>query len=241
MGKHLQKENLPGALLDTSTQGESAIMRDQIIEAALTVLNERGFDGLTMRNIAQKLGIKAASLYWHVRNKQELLTLVADAICAPMQEPDRALSWQNQLETLAHEFRRVLLGYRDAARVLVSSGAPIGPHRLHFAEISLRILLDAGFPRKDAAYAGMLLNEYVTMFVSEETRGASSDAEEEQTSERLSPASRNWAESLTASQYPSIAALADYFAGNDTDERFQFGIQILQAGLTSHHGIAASF
>ena len=65
--------------------------RSQIVQAALDLLDAVGFDGLTMRSLAKKLGVKAASLYWHVHDKQDLLSLLADEICASMREPDRAL------------------------------------------------------------------------------------------------------------------------------------------------------
>ncbi|MGQ0603314.1 MAG: TetR/AcrR family transcriptional regulator C-terminal domain-containing protein, partial [Anaerolineales bacterium] len=147
-------------------QIEPALDQKQIVQAALGLLDEAGFEGLTMRNLAKKLGIKAASLYWHVRGKQDLLNLLAEEICASIREPDRTLLWLNQLEVLGNEYRRVLLAHRDAARVLASSGAPTGPNRLRLTEIVLRTLLDAGFDHKDAVYAGFLLNDYVVMFVS---------------------------------------------------------------------------
>jgi hypothetical protein len=75
-----------------------------------------------MRSLAQKLGIKAASLYWPVRNRQELLSLPADEICRPMREPDRALPWRRQLEAPGHEYRRVLPAHRDEARVPARTG-----------------------------------------------------------------------------------------------------------------------
>src|SRR5436309_13810414 len=93
-----------------------ALDQKQIVQAALALLDEVGFDGLTMRNLAKKLGVQAASLYWHVRSKQDLLSLVAEEICAPMRESDRTLPWREQLEALANEYRRVLLAHRDAAR-----------------------------------------------------------------------------------------------------------------------------
>ena len=55
---------------------EPALDQSQIVQAALALLDEVGFDGLTMRNLAKKLGVQAASLYWHVRNKQDLLSLL---------------------------------------------------------------------------------------------------------------------------------------------------------------------
>src|SRR6266513_913725 len=158
-------------------QVEPALDQNQIVRAALELLDEVGFDGLTMRSLAKKLGVQAASLYWHVRSKQDLLSLLAEEICAPMREPDRTLSWQKQLEAMANEYRRVLLVHRDAARVLASSGGPSGPKRLRLTEIGLRTLLDAGFSHREAAYAGLLLNDFVIMCVLEETQYANAEAE----------------------------------------------------------------
>jgi AcrR family transcriptional regulator len=208
---------------------EPALDRDQIVQAALELLDEVGFDGLTMRNLAKKLGVQAASLYWHVRNKQDLLSLLAEEICESIQEPNRALPWQVQLEAMANEYRRVLLVHRDAAQVLASSGGPSGPHRLRLAEIGLRTLLDAGFSEHDAAYAGMLMNDFVIMSVLEETRLA--DLEAEDTSKGTSAEIQSWVESLPSDEYPSLITLAPYLAHIDGDERFRFGVVLLRTGL----------
>jgi len=93
----------------------------------------------------------------------------------------------------------------------------------------LRTLLDAGFSRKDAAYAGFLMNDFVTTFVLEETRDASGEAANA-TEDSLSEV-RNWIESLPPSDYPSVVALADYLVESNSDERFTFGIEILSKGL----------
>ncbi len=214
---------------DPKPQAEPALDQRQIVQAALGLLDEVGFDGLTMRSLAKKLDIKAASLYWHVRGKQDLLSLLAEEICAPMREPDRTLPWFSQLEVLGHEYRRVLLAHRDTARVLAGSGAVMGPKRLRLTEIMLRTLLDAGFDHKEAAYAGSLLNDYVVMFVSEETQSV--NAEADSASEDSSDSLRNWFEALPPNEYPSLIALADHLMERDVDERFQFGIEILRNGL----------
>ncbi len=219
----------PFKVSDRKLSAEPALDQRQVIRAALSLLDEVGFDGLTMRSLAKKLGIQAASLYWHVRNKQDLLSLLAEEICAPMREPDRTLPWRNQFEGLAHEYRRVLLAHRDAARVLASSGAPTGPNRLRLTELGLRTLLDAGFSHKDAAFAGFLLNDFVIMFVLEETQYGIAEAEGG--SEDAFSSVQNWAEALPPNEYPSVVALVDYLVASDVDERFQFGIEILRNGL----------
>lgn len=210
---------------------EPALDQGQIVQAALELLDEVGFDGLTMRNLAKKLGVQAASLYWHVRNKQDLLSLLAEEICTSIREPDRMLSWQEQLEAMAYEYRQVLLAHRDAAQVLASSGGPSGPERLRLTEIGLRTLLDAGFSEKDAAYAGMLFNDFVIMSVLEETRFANLEAES--TSDDKSSEVQNWVESLPPNEYPSLITLAYYLTNYDGDERFRFGVELLRNGLES--------
>jgi len=210
-------------------QVEPALDQKKIVQAALGLLDEDGFDGLTMRSLAKKLGIKAASLYWHVRGKEELLGLLAEEICAPMGVPDRTLPWQKQLEVLGNEYRRVLLAHRDAARILASSGAPSGPNRLRLTEMVLSILLDAGFSPQDAVYAGSLLNEYVTMFVSGETQYENTETKSDR---KDSPSeAQNWIKALPPTDYPSVVALADHLMKSDADDRFRFGSEILRNGL----------
>ncbi len=219
----------PFRVSDPKPRAEPALDQRQIVQAALDLLDEAGFDGLTMRSLAQKLGVKAASLYWHVRDKQELLGLLAEEICAPMSVPDRALPWLDRLEAFANEYRRVLLAHRDAARVLAGSGAPSGPNRLRLTEIMLRTLLEAGFSHKNAAYAGFLMNDYVTTFVLEETRDASGEIASAPEDSLASV--RNWIEGLPPNDYPSVVALADYLTESNADERFKFCIEILGKGL----------
>ncbi len=202
-----------------------ALDQARILQAALELLEAVGFDGLTMRMLAARLGIQAASLYWHIRSKQELLALMANEICAPMHAPDQSLSWQKQLRVLGVEYRQVLLGRRDAARVLAASGAPSGPNLLRLSEIVLSILLGARFSHRDAAYAGSLVNDYVVMFVLEEIRYAGDSASH-------SPSgSADWLKALPRAQYPSLTALARYLVSFDADERFQFGMEVLIKGL----------
>ena len=100
---------------------------------------------------------------------------------------------------------------------------------MRLTEIGLRTLLDAGFSHRDAAYAGFLLNDFVIMFVLEETQYANAGAEG--ASEDSFSGVQNWVEALPPNEYPSVVALADYLIAPDGDERFRFGIEILRNGL----------
>lgn len=217
-----KKRNL--GFFDAQAVAAPALDQQQIVEAAIALLNESGLDGFSMRRLADRLGIKAASLYWHVQDKDHLLILIGEAICATIGDPDPALSWRERAEWLGNETRRAAKAVRDGAKVLANT-PPIGPNRLRLMNAGFQALLDAGFSPHDAVYAAMLVNDYVTMFVIEESYfyGESSDQ----------TAAADYFASIPADQYPAIAQLAKLTAGlsTDADERFAFGGQVLLDGL----------
>ncbi|MGH2603105.1 MAG: TetR family transcriptional regulator, partial [Dehalococcoidia bacterium] len=138
-------------------QTREPLDRGRLIRAALALLDEVGLDGLSMRRLAERLDVKAASLYWHVQSKEELLDLLADAISGEVPAPPPDLPWRPRLEALAWQYRRVLLSHRDAARIL-SATLPGRPNRLRLVDVTLGALLDGGFAGLDAARAGRLMN-----------------------------------------------------------------------------------
>ena len=141
----------------------------QVVRAAITLLDEVGLDELTMRRLADRLGVKAASLYRHVRNKDELLILLGDAISGEIPLPAGRGTWREQLTEAAWNVRRCLLAHRDAARVLAAT-PPFGPRRLQHIEALMKTLRDAGFSGRDAARAGYHANNFVTEFAADEAR-----------------------------------------------------------------------
>src|SRR5215471_13622158 len=78
----------------------------QVVRAALVLLDEVGLDELTMRRLAERLGVKAASLYRHVRNKDELLALLGDEISAEIPLPRSSGTWREQLTQSAWNVRK---------------------------------------------------------------------------------------------------------------------------------------
>jgi len=198
-----------------------ALDRDELVRAALALLDQVGLDGLSMRHLADQLGIRAATLYWYIRDKHELLSLLGEAICTEIQPPDPTAPWPARLEALMCEYRRVLLAHRDAAHVLAAT-PPAGAARLRLVDISLGALREAGFQGWDATRAGRLLVDYTTGFVQDEyvtaARSASAGAD-------VSPATAD------PREYPNVAALRAYLADPDGETRFRFGLSILLDGL----------
>ena len=207
------------------------LTRDDLVRAGLDVLDEAGFDGLTMRSVAKRLGVQSASLYWHVRDKDELLALIADAICAEIEPPDADQPWIDQLEAMAWEFRRVLHAHRDAALVLANT-PPVGPNRLGLAERMLTVVVQSGIAPGVAAKAGLLFTDYVTNAVIEEGRAqAMTDVLRSEAEGANGQGERGWIESLPADQYPTLVALAADLFDTDAEARFRFGLDVLVAGL----------
>src|ERR1700722_17033921 len=91
----------------------AGLERDVIVAEALLLLDEVGFQGLTLRRLADRLKVKAAALYWHFENKQDLIDAIAERIMVSEYErrksPDMAnLSWRDLLKTVAYTNRDAL-------------------------------------------------------------------------------------------------------------------------------------
>lgn len=97
---------------------EILLDRETVISAAFAALNELGLDRLTMRAVAQRLSVHPPALYWHFRDKAELLTEMA----ATMNRQARAgiedcADWQAWLDAFARGRLRALMSCRDGARL----------------------------------------------------------------------------------------------------------------------------
>jgi len=94
------------------------IGQQQIVAAALELMDEQGLDRLNMRALAQKLGVQASALYWHVGDKGELFSLMAGTFYgqAHRAAPTGA-GWRAWLIGFGRAFRTALLGHRDSARL----------------------------------------------------------------------------------------------------------------------------
>jgi TetR/AcrR family transcriptional regulator, tetracycline repressor protein len=200
----------------------------RVVRAALALLDEVGFDDLTMRRLAERLGVQAASLYRHVRNKDELLALLADEISAEIPLIQHSGTWQEQLAGIARNVRRGLLAHRDAARVLAST-APFGPRRLRHIENLLRVLRDAGLSRRDAAHVAYHCNNFVTEFVADEARFAAMAAGSSR--KKFVAEARKYFKSLPVADFPTVVELADDLTDSDQDGLFQTGVDVWLRGI----------
>lgn len=127
--------------------------RHIVVRAALELLNEVGLEGLTTRRLAEKLGVQGPALYWHFRNKQELIDEMALALLQDsfgrMQPGD---DWAVWLTQGARRLREALLSCRDGARI-ISGFRPRNPHGRMDPSAAFGPMLEAGFVMPDALWA----------------------------------------------------------------------------------------
>jgi AcrR family transcriptional regulator len=198
------------------------LTRDAIVEAALRLLDREGLSGLSMRKLADELAVGAASLYWHVRDKEELLALLLDRIVGEASVPDPdPKNWREQVKDLARENRRLLQSHRDAAQISLGR-IPIGPHSVPVLERNLAVLRAAGLPPRVVALAADMFALFVGGFAFEESMG-SEQADTAQLAEYF--------RSLPPDEFPTLVALADELVEGGPDERFEFAIELLVRGL----------
>ena len=203
------------------------LTRDAIVEAALALLDRDGLAGLSMRRLGQELGAGAASLYWHVRNKEELLSLVLDRIVGEGNPPDpEPTRWQEQVKEMARESRRLLLSHRDAAQISLGR-IPAGPRSMPVLERYLAVLVAAGLPARVIAYAADMFALYVGGFAFEESMQAPPLGDESATTDQLG----DYFRSLPPDEFPTLVSLADDLTAGDADERFEFALELLVQGL----------
>ncbi|MFI7066879.1 TetR/AcrR family transcriptional regulator [Kribbella sp. NPDC050124] len=210
------------------------LTRDRIVDAAMRLMVEQGYDAVSMRKVAQALGTGPASLYAHVANKKELDQLLVDRAARDMKlpedpDPER---WQEQLKDAMREVLRVLRANPGVARAAIGQ-VPLGEQALLSTERILGILKAGNVPDQAAAWAVDLLPLYVTAIAFEETvQGAWAWTKED--IEGFVTGLRTYFESLPPDRYPLTIALAGAMtAGSTGDERFEFGLTVLVAGLAS--------
>jgi AcrR family transcriptional regulator len=197
------------------------LTRDAIVEAALALLERDGLQGLSMRRLAQELGAGAASLYWHVGDKEELLSLMLDRIVgeAELVEPSSE-NWQEQVKEMLRATRRLMLKRRDAAQISLGR-IPAGPNSLPVLERTLAVLAAAGLPARVISYAADMFALYVGGFAYEESMPQQGDP----------AAFGEYLASLPPEQFPTLTALAPDLVAGGAEERFEFAIDLLVRGL----------
>jgi AcrR family transcriptional regulator len=199
-----------------------ALSRDKIVDAALTLMEREGLQGISMRKLAQELDAGAATLYWHVGDKEQLLGLMLDRIVGENEvpEPDPE-NWREQVKDLARATRRLFKSRRDAAQLSMGR-VPSGPNALPVMERYLAVLAAASLPAQVIAYAADMFALYVGAFAYEESMPSPDPERMQAVFSSLSP-----------DEFPLMSGLARELVAGDADARFEWAIELLVRGLES--------
>ncbi|MFC8719022.1 TetR/AcrR family transcriptional regulator C-terminal domain-containing protein [Kitasatospora sp. NPDC057198] len=198
------------------------LSRQQVLDAALGLVDRNGLKGLTMRALGLELGVEAMTLYHYVPHKDALLDgLVEQVFTAATPATDGAADWRTALRTYATALREGLLRH-PAVLPLAASRPAVTPATLDGLEALLRLLTAGGFPLGRALHA---LNSLTVFVVGHAT------AEAAITVGAGEAGGADWLAALEAERYPLLVRAATERAGTDDAERFAFALDALLLGF----------
>jgi AcrR family transcriptional regulator len=208
---------------------------EEVVQAAIALADAEGLAALSVRRVAEALGLSPMSLYTYVPSKAELIDLMLDRVADEIATPD-ATDWRGQLEQLARG--RWNMAQRHPWLMQVGMHRPpLGPHVLAAAESALRAIDGLGLSEAEMDQLTTVIADYV--------RGAIRAALDAREVERLSGMSDEqwWAmnqpllqDLIDPTVYPTILRIgAAYKAGQiappDHDRNFEFGLQRVLDGI----------
>lgn len=198
-------------------------MRDNILRAALDIADEHGVAAVSMRAVAQRVGVSAMSLYPHVASKEALLDGVVDVLLAeqlPTLEPLPAdADWWTRLVAAAQGVRKLAARHPSAFSLLLARPS-VTPDAVRATDMIYRAVLDAGVPDAHVARVERLVSTFVLGFAASEVNGRFSKG-------TLNPRARR--AQLEPSEIPAHYRLAEHLDRPvDWDAEFEADLQDLR-------------
>lgn len=139
----------------------STLTLDQVVSAAIDLLDADGLDGLNMRSLGGRLGSAATAVYWHVKSKDALVRLAGDAIWAEVGLPDLAvLDWRSAAAELATGLHATMLRHPWLVQAMASHLVH-GPGKTRYDDHTLAVFERAGIVGEDAARAAAVIFMFV--------------------------------------------------------------------------------
>lgn len=197
--------------------------RDTVVTRAMALVDAEGIDALTIRRLATDLGVTPMALYWHFKNKDELLDGIAEHLFRSVAVPDTPGTWVDRLHASLSALTAALRPH-PAVAALTQSRVLASEPSLAVAERALGLLYEAGFTAEQAAeIGGYLINAIVTLVTAEPGRSRSDDAVRQQRA-RLG--------ALSPERFPHVVAAADALSTcEDDDAYYSRGLTLLIAGV----------
>lgn len=139
--------------------GRESLTRERVIGAAIDLADAAGISALTMRSLAERVGVKAMTLYYHVGRKEDLLFAIVEAVAAEFDVPDPSGEWRAELRRAAMSAHEVLGRHPWATQLLLSG--PSVPSRLRQMDAVLGCLREAGFSAETTDLAYHVLDSHL--------------------------------------------------------------------------------
>jgi AcrR family transcriptional regulator len=210
-------------------QERTRLSRERVLDAAVTVADAGGAGSLTIRSIAQELGVKPMSVYYHVANKDEILDGLVDFVFSQIDLPTTTGDWRAEIQRRAVSARQVLRRHSWAIALMESRTTP-GAATLRHHDAVIATLRAAGFSRAMTAHAYALLDAYIYGFAVQE---ASLPFEGP---ESVGSVAEPIMEAFAAGDYPNMVDMAtEYYLkpGYDFGDEFAFGLDLILDGLAA--------
>jgi AcrR family transcriptional regulator len=209
----------------SETAPQVSLSRMRVLDVALRLADEGGIEAISMRKLAQALGVQAMSLYNHVANKDEIVDGIVDAVIGEIEVPDLAIDWKTAMRRRAISAHEVLLRHPWASLVIMSR-ANVGPANLRYVDATLGCLREAGFSFEMADRAWNAIDSHIYGFTLQELKFPFAP-------EKYSEVAKDGLALIPASQYPYLNQLAQHVMEGRYDgiHDFEFGLELILEGL----------
>jgi AcrR family transcriptional regulator len=203
------------------------LSRDRVLEAAIGLADERGIESLTMRRLAQELGVEAMTLYYYVANKDEILNGIVDMVVSEIELPPSEADWRAAIRKSAISAHEILVRHPWSASLVLSDGG-VSAARLRLMDAILGTLREAGFSADMTDHAYHALDSHIMGFTLWEV-GMNLGSEED-----LRGLAVAFLEELPRDELPHLAEHVEQHLkprSPDDEGEFAFGLDLILDGL----------
>lgn len=216
----------------TSPEARTPLNRGRLIAGAVTLADTNGIGSLTMRKLAEELGVKTMALYHHVANKDQVLDGMVDAVFSEIDLPQVDLEWKPAMRHRAQSVRSALLAHPWAVSLVQTRTAP-GPATLVHHDAVIGCFRRSGFTIVMTAHAYALVDSYVYGFVLQEVNLPFDTTEEtHEVAEAIM-------EQFQPEAYPYLTELTTEHVlqpGYNYSDEFDFGLDLILEGIERSAG-----
>lgn len=204
------------------------LSKEKILAAATAYADLNGIETLSMRKLADELHVKAMSLYNHIKNKEQLIDEMVDAVAEKFTIPAKGIHWRDAMEERARSMNEILKAHPWAALTILPR-VMVGPHYLTFLDRTLSCLFEAGFSIPSADWAINAIDTYIYGFVIHQLTFPLKESEYQDSATEYLP-------HIDKEEYPGFFAISQMVSTGRYNGKldFNFGLKMILDGLEQH-------